>query len=69
MVKYSKKKKERYHEIFNNLVTLKNDVGGASDDVIEISGDDDEEEVAEGADQASTDAEGSDNATENAESK
>ena len=67
--KYSKKKKERYHEIFNNLVTLKNDVGGASDDVIEISGDDDEEEVAEGADQASTDAEGSDNATENAESK
>ena len=67
--KYSKKKKERYHEIFNNLVTLKNDMGGASDDVIEISGDDDEEEVAEGADQTSTDAERSDNATENAESK
>ena len=32
---------------FNNLVTLKNDVGGASDDVIEISGDDDEEDEKE----------------------
>ena len=66
--KYSKKKKERYHQIFSNLVTLKSDAGASSEDVIEISGDDDEE-VAEGTEQASTETAEGENATDNAESK
>ncbi len=63
--KYSKKKKDRYHEIFNNLVTLKGDAASASNDEIEISGDEDEiDESTEDA-EATTEAAES---TENAES-
>ena len=49
-------------------MTLKSDAGASSEDVIEISGDDDEE-VAEGTEQASTETAEGENATDNAESK
>mgnify|MGYP002625858142 CR=1 FL=1 len=59
--KYSKKKKDRYRNMFDNLVTLSGDSAAAgSDDVMELSGADDEEEVTEeNASQDGTAQEGS----------
>jgi hypothetical protein len=59
--KYSKKKKDRYRNMFDNLVTLSGDSAAAgSDDIMELSGADDEEEVTEeNASQDGTAQEGS----------
>lgn len=47
--KYSKKNKDRYREMFGNLVTLTSDPTSGAADEIELSGGDDEEETTEGA--------------------
>lgn len=65
--KYSKKQKERYRDMFNNSVTLKNEAtADGANDVMEISGDEDEvDESTENGDNPVGEGEAS---TENSES-
>jgi len=65
--KYSKKQKERYRDMFNNSVTLKNEAtADGANDVMEISGD--EDEVDESTENGENPVGEGDASTENSES-